>query len=49
MLGAVRSRAFVDQVSVPPKAEELSEAGKAEWALGYELLETCVDTYDSPT
>ncbi|KAJ2916907.1 hypothetical protein MD484_g3531, partial [Candolleomyces efflorescens] len=49
MLGAVRSRAFVDKVSVPPRAEELSDVGKSEWALGYELVETCVDTYDSPT
>ncbi|KAJ2936592.1 hypothetical protein H1R20_g509, partial [Candolleomyces eurysporus] len=49
MLGAVRSRAFVDKVSVPPHADELSDIGKSDWALGYELIETCMDTYDSPT
>lgn len=49
MLGAARSRAFVEAVSVPPLASELSDAGKNDWNLGYELLETCIDTYDSPT
>lgn len=49
MLGAVRSQARVDSVSTPPRGRELSDAGKGEWTLGYELLETCVDTYDSPT
>jgi hypothetical protein len=34
-------------VSVPPQRTELTPTGKADWALGADLIDTCVDTYMS--
>ncbi|TFK23715.1 glycoside hydrolase family 47 protein [Coprinopsis marcescibilis] len=49
MLGAVTAGALIDNVSVPPHSSELSETGKRDWTVGYELIETCMDTYDTAT
>jgi hypothetical protein len=46
MLGAVTTGAD-GPVSVPPKPSELSKAAQRDWLLGYELIETCMDTYSS--
>ncbi|KAF7303417.1 alpha-1,2-Mannosidase [Mycena indigotica] len=51
LLGAVtvHRAAGVKKVSIPPRAEELTEEGRRDWTAGIELLETCVDTYRTPT
>ncbi|KAG2004374.1 mannosyl-oligosaccharide 1,2-alpha-mannosidase [Coprinopsis cinerea AmutBmut pab1-1] len=49
MLGAVTTGSFVDNVSIPPRDSELTDVGKRDWLTGYELIETCMDTYDSAT
>jgi mannosyl-oligosaccharide alpha-1,2-mannosidase len=45
MLGAVATEAQRRPVSIPPMAVELSETGKRDWMTGFELINTCVDTY----
>jgi len=49
MLGATTSGALVHPVSIPPKAEELSAAGKRDWTTGMRLIETCMDTHKTAT
>ncbi|KAG6829765.1 hypothetical protein H0H92_003555 [Tricholoma furcatifolium] len=49
MLGATRTGALVDKVSVPPRHHELSPIGKRDWRTGVELVKTCVNTYDTAT
>ncbi len=49
MLGAVTTGAVVHPVSVPPKANELTEQGKRDWTSGMELVETCMKTHDTAT
>lgn len=49
MLGAVTSGALVSPVSIPPRAEELSEAGKRDWMNGAALIETCMKTHETKT
>ncbi|KIK62059.1 glycoside hydrolase family 47 protein [Collybiopsis luxurians FD-317 M1] len=36
-------------VSIPPKANELTEVGKRDWETGVELLETCMGTHETAT
>jgi Glycosyl hydrolase family 47 len=45
MLGATTTEAQTLPVSVPPTARELSKTGKRDWTTGFELVNTCVDTY----
>ncbi|KAG6852794.1 hypothetical protein C0991_009097 [Blastosporella zonata] len=49
MLGATRTGALVQTVSVPPSDKELSEAGKRDWKNGAELIKTCMATHDTAT
>ena len=49
LLGATRSGALEQNVSVPPRPEQLSEVGRRDWATGIELLSTCVATHDTKT
>jgi len=49
MLGATRSGAIVDKVSIPPQPNELSEAGHRDWNTGVELIKTCMHTHDTAT
>ncbi|KAF9007862.1 glycoside hydrolase family 47 protein [Cyathus striatus] len=49
MHGAVTTAATVPKVSVPPLADELTDIGKRDWTTGRELLDTCLETYDTPT
>jgi endoplasmic reticulum Man9GlcNAc2 1,2-alpha-mannosidase len=49
MLGATATRSIVSSVSTPPLASELTEAGQKDWQLGTELIDTCMDTYETPT
>ncbi|KAJ7623033.1 glycoside hydrolase [Mycena polygramma] len=46
MLGATTAGALdPEDVSVPPKASQLSDVGQRDWTTGVALIETCVDTY----
>ncbi|KAI0030615.1 glycoside hydrolase [Vararia minispora EC-137] len=49
MLGATRAHALTGTVSVPPRKEELTDAGARDWAVGVGLLETCLATHDTQT
>ncbi|KAI9432065.1 glycoside hydrolase family 47 protein [Lactarius indigo] len=49
LLSATRSGALVQDVSVPPRLEELSEVGRRDWGTGIELIRTCVNTHDTKT
>lgn len=49
MLGAVTTGAVVHPVSIPPKADELTDQGKRDWKTGMELVETCMKTHDTAT
>ncbi|KAI0297605.1 glycoside hydrolase [Multifurca ochricompacta] len=49
LLGATRSGALVEDVSVPPRLEELSEMGRRDWNTGVELIRTCLATHDTKT
>lgn len=49
MLGATVTGAAVDQVSVPPRPDELTANGLRDWKTGVELIRTCMDTYDTAT
>ncbi|TFK38755.1 glycoside hydrolase [Crucibulum laeve] len=49
MLGATRTGANTQPVSIPPAAEDLSDIGKRDWETGFGLVETCMDTYDTAT
>lgn len=46
MLGATTTGAY-GPVSVPPKTGELTATGESDWKLGLDLVDTCVDTYES--
>ena len=49
MLGATATGARVRSVPMPPTASDLSNVGKRDWMTGSQLIETCMDTYDTPT
>lgn len=49
LLGATRSGGLEQDVSVPPRPEELTEVGRRDWATGIELLRTCLATHDTKT
>ncbi|KAN0130039.1 Glycoside hydrolase [Lactarius tabidus] len=49
LLGATRSGGLEQDVSVPPRPEELTEVGRRDWATGVELLRTCLATHDTKT
>ncbi|KAH7915749.1 glycoside hydrolase family 47 protein [Hygrophoropsis aurantiaca] len=49
MLGATTSGALVHPVSIPPRPEELSEAGRRDWKTGVELVKTCMATHETAT
>ncbi|KAJ6559175.1 glycoside hydrolase [Mycena vulgaris] len=49
MLGATTTGALVHPVSIPPRPEELSEAGKRDWKTGINLIKTCMDTHSTAT
>lgn len=49
MLGAVTAGAVVDEVSTPPKPDQLSEVGMRDWKTGAELVKTCMATHDTAT
>ena len=49
LLGATRTGALVQPVSVPPRPEELSEKGMRDWQTGVELVKTCMHTHDTAT
>ncbi|KAG5718272.1 Mannosyl-oligosaccharide 1,2-alpha-mannosidase MNS3, partial [Termitomyces sp. T112] len=49
MLGATRTGALVDKVSIPPLDNELSPVGKRNWKNGVELIKTCMATHDTAT
>ena len=49
MLGATRTGALVDKVSVPPQPGQLSEIGLRDWETGKELVKTCLHTHDTAT
>jgi hypothetical protein len=38
-----------DVVSVPPRADELSDIGRRDWTTGIELIRTCMATHDTKT
>lgn len=49
MLGATTSGALVDHVSIPPRADELTDQGERDWLTGVELINTCMATHDTKT
>jgi hypothetical protein len=50
MLGATTAGARVrGSVSVPPRADELTEIGKRDWDTGLALLEGCMETHKTAT
>jgi len=49
MLGATTTESISSPISTPPLASELSESGQKNWKLGYELINTCMDTYETAT
>ena len=49
MLGATTTESIVSPVSTPPLASELTESGQKDWRLGVELIDTCMDTYETAT
>jgi len=49
MLGATTTGALGSNVSIPPRTSELTPTGRKDWQLGYELIETCMDTYNTAT
>ncbi|KXN88048.1 Mannosyl-oligosaccharide 1,2-alpha-mannosidase [Leucoagaricus sp. SymC.cos] len=49
MLGATTVGTRVARPSRPPREHQLTNIGKRDWQTGYELIETCVDTYNTAT
>jgi len=49
LLSATRAGALVQDVSVPPRADELSDRGRRDWTTGLELIRTCMATHDTKT
>ncbi|KAI0253282.1 glycoside hydrolase [Lactifluus subvellereus] len=49
LLSATRSGALVQEVSVPPRPEELTEVGQRDWKTGIELIRTCMAMHDTKT
>jgi mannosyl-oligosaccharide alpha-1,2-mannosidase len=49
LLSATRAGSLVDDVSVPPRGEELSDVGRRDWTTGIELIRTCMATHDTKT
>lgn len=49
MLGATKTGATVNKVSIPPKLHELTKAGQRDWKSGVELVKTCMRTHDTAT
>ena len=46
MLGATTTGAH-GAVSVPPQPGEFTATGESDWKLGVDLVDTCIDTYES--
>ena len=49
MHGAITTENVVSSVSTPPLASELTESGQKDWKLGTQLINTCMDTYETAT
>ncbi|KAH9926421.1 glycoside hydrolase [Fomitopsis serialis] len=49
MLGAVRTGATGQPVSIPPRVEELTSDGKRDWINGVGLVKTCMETHKTAT
>lgn len=49
LLSATRAGSLYQNVSVPPRAEELSDVGQRDWTTGIELIRTCMATHDTKT
>ncbi|GLB43628.1 putative glycosyl hydrolase 47 family protein [Lyophyllum shimeji] len=49
MLGATKTGALAQSVSVPPRDKELTPSGRRDWKTGVELLRTCMSTHDTAT
>jgi hypothetical protein len=49
MLGATTTGMRGSHVSRPPNSAELTKTARAEWALGEELLKTCLETHKTAT
>lgn len=49
MLGATTTGSIASPVSTPPLASELTESAQKDWKLGFELINTCMDTYETAT
>ncbi|KAI0281283.1 glycoside hydrolase [Russula aff. rugulosa BPL654] len=49
LLSATRAGSLVQNVSVPPRVEELSDVGRRDWTTGIELIRTCMATHDTKT
>ncbi|KAI0066648.1 glycoside hydrolase [Artomyces pyxidatus] len=49
ILGATRTGALVQPVSIPPRPEELTDRGRRDWKTGMELIQTCMNTHDTKT
>lgn len=47
LLSATRAGSLGEDVSVPPRAEELSDVGRRDWTTGIELIRTCMATHDT--
>ncbi|KAF7974892.1 hypothetical protein HWV62_11037 [Athelia sp. TMB] len=49
MLGATTTGALVNDVSIPPRAGELTPTGLRDWKTGVELIKTCMHTHETAT
>jgi len=49
LLSATFAGGLVSSVSVPPRAEELSDLGRRDWTTGIELIRTCMATHETKT
>jgi len=49
LLSATLAGGLVSNVSVPPRAEELSDLGRRDWTTGIELIRTCMATHETKT
>ena len=49
LLSATLAGGVVSSVSVPPRAEELSDLGRRDWTTGIELIRTCMATHETKT
>lgn len=49
MLGATTAGALVADVSIPPRAEQLTPEARRDWRVGVELIRTCMETHRTST